>query len=188
MKKLVLIVAGLVIGLNSNATTQIYGYTGHEGWNYIVLNSNSSANGSAADIVSITVTLPWFMSGVTTLDSPTVTLDGLFEWTPDSITDMKLSFNGPLLIGLGGDTYKYNGYNFVVAEPHRLSISGAFLLPDNTTSFWSWLNSTSGEWKAFDSLEAYAPYTYALPDGGATGLLLALGMGLMITTRKIAGR
>ncbi len=189
MKRALLIVSSVLLTIQLHAN-QIYGWVGKpgEGENYFILKSNSSASGTLADIVSLTLMMPY--TGETTylpasFTSLNMTLGPGFSWTPAEITGMVLTFSTPSAPCSAG---YYSCYP---------TLSAAGLSVDyqvsNGINGWSgsYVDDATGRWLAFATLADYQAALSALgtsvPDCGNSALLL-LGTlaGLVLCRRALA--
>ncbi len=172
MKKTLLIVSSVLLSIQAHAN-QLYGWVGGpgEGENYFYLKSNSSASGSLADIVSLTLLMPCTGETTYTPASIAMTLGSGFSWSPTQITAMSLSFKTPNVQQTG---YQYRLEGWLAAG--TLSVTEVDISPSGFIFDDPWVNDTAGSWLAFDSLADYQARLDTLgssvPESGNSVLLL----------------
>jgi len=157
----------------------LYGWVaspGLDGYNYMVLDSDSSASGSLSDVVSITLDMP--NSGETTFTPgssliSSLTSQGTFGWSPSEIASMDIKLTTtPQLRGsdIYWSTAILGGQNLQIAEDN-----------DNGALF---INDQSSAWVAFDSVADYeaacAPLSASVPDSEGTVPLLLIALAFLL--------
>lgn len=126
----------------------------------VVLDSTSSAGGSLADVVSITIT---DLNGTFTADNTSVLLDPTFTWTPTGITEMWIDWDSGLY-GVGQDV-SGGGVNFVGNNNNF----------GNTTSL-----DFAGSWTRVQG--------NSVPDGGSMLALFGLSLAAVAAFRLKFGQ
>ena len=140
-----------------------YDWTGGEAGyaGTIILDSSANASGSAADILSGTITTP---EGTYAFDPTQLYVTGQFDWNSSQITDMYFDWTSPApYTGFGENVYGA-GLNFVGSAADDVSFI-----------------DTSGSWVAAGSASS-------APDLASSLTLLTLGLGALGAGRRRLSR
>ncbi len=187
MKKVLLIVSLVLLSIQVRAN-QLYGWVGKsgEGENYFILDKNSSSAGSLADIVSITLLMPYTGETTYTLSSPMLhpmALGSTFAWSSAQITAMSLTFTPPKTQLANGDVYWCD----ITLANGRLWVGDSYV-HGGMISYDDWVDDSTGSWLAFNSLADYeaalAVAHLTAPESGNTALLLLGALAGMLVWRR----